>query len=122
MPSNVPWDNLCQVAQQPDGKMPPTTAISDKIHTFAGCATPWNVLVYPDSTFSSWIPPEICEPNSHVSGWEHGREVLRAYSDPFLGGSRPQEELAGKDLPAGFAEVFREESVDDGVDARVPVG
>lgn len=50
------------------------------------------------------------------------RKVLHAYSDLFLSGSRLQEELTGKDLPAGFAEVFREESVNDGVDARVAVG
>lgn len=51
-----------------------------------------------------------------------GREVLRAYSDQFLSGSQLQEELTGEDLPAGLAEVFREESVNDGVDAGVPIG
>lgn len=51
-----------------------------------------------------------------------GREVLHAYSDQFLRGNWPQEELAGEDLAAGLAEVFREESINDGVDARVPVG
>lgn len=64
----------------------------------------------------------IYEPNLHVGGRVCGREVLHAYSDQFLSGNWPQEELAGKDLPAGLAEVFREESVNDGVDARVPVG
>lgn len=48
----------------------------------------------------------ICEPNLHVSGRMHGREVLHAYSDQFLSGNQPQEELAGKDLLAGLAEVF----------------
>lgn len=52
----------------------------------------------------------------------HGREVLHAYSNQLLSGNRLQEELAGEDLPAGLAEVFQEESVNDGVDARVPIG
>ena len=64
----------------------------------------------------------ICEPNLHVSDRVRGREVLRAYSDQFLSGSQLQEELTGEDLPAGLAEVFREESVNDGVDAGVPIG
>lgn len=51
-----------------------------------------------------------------------GREVLHAYSGQHLSGNRPWEELAGEDLPAGLAEVFREESINDGVDTRVPIG
>lgn len=64
----------------------------------------------------------IYEPNLHVGGRVRGREVLHAYSDQFLRGNWPQEELAGEDLAAGLAEVFREESINDRVDARVPVG
>lgn len=64
----------------------------------------------------------ICEPSLHISGGVCGREILHAHSGQFLSGSWPQEELAGEDLPAGLAEILREESVKDGVDARVPVG
>lgn len=64
----------------------------------------------------------ICEPSLHVCGGVGGGEVLHAHSGQFLSGRWPQEELAGEDLAAGLAEILREESVKDGVDAGVPVG
>lgn len=51
-----------------------------------------------------------------------GGKILQAYSHKLLSRSWLQEELAGEDLSAGLAEVLREESVDDGVDARIPIG
>lgn len=64
----------------------------------------------------------ICEPSLHVGGGVCGGEVLHAHPGQFLSGSWPQEELAGEDLAASLAEILREERVQDGVDARVPVG
>lgn len=62
------------------------------------------------------------EPCLHISGGVRGGEVLHAYSDQLLRRDWPQEELAVEGLPTGLAEVFREEGVNDGVDAGVPVG
>lgn len=49
-------------------------------------------------------------------------EILHANSHQLVGRGWLKEELAREDLTAGIAEILREKSVDDGVDAGVPVG
>lgn len=51
-----------------------------------------------------------------------GGKILHANSHQLVPRGRLKEELASEDLTAGVAEILREESVDDGVDAGVPVG
>lgn len=65
------------------------------------------------------LPPR---PMSHVGCRVRSGEVLHADPHHLLRRGRLKEALACEDLPAGCAEILRQESVDDGVDARVPIG
>lgn len=59
---------------------------------------------------------------SHIGCGVSSGKILHANSHQLVGRGWLKEELASEDLTAGIAEILREESVDDGVDAGIPVG
>lgn len=50
-----------------------------------------------------------------------GREVLHAETNHLAVGWRPVQEVAGEDLVTGLTKILRQEGIEDGVNAGVPI-
>lgn len=50
-----------------------------------------------------------------------GGEVLHAETNHLAVGWRPVQEVAGEDLVTGLTKILRQEGVEDGVNAGVPI-
>lgn len=95
-------------------------------HKLSWCHVTY-MLLY-TSSISLWSDTlSLCSHLSHRfrpsygDGGVRGGEVLHAETNHLAVGWRPVQEVAGEDLVTGLTKILRQEGVEDGVNAGVPI-